>query len=218
MIIKRKLFNLLEMAINPAGHHIKKAREKEQEQEESKMFARQDYEGLTEAEKHTLSQERSKIAKDLSKKRNKISKSYQGHVNEIEKIAEDDIRKNILSTDNKGVPDWVEKNKNIRLSKAKKVRDNRYDKVISKAKSKAGSLKDKVKSHKVKLSIPSDKSIEKYVEKTPKINPKLVKKAAIGTTAAIATIGLTTAGVKAYKKKKESDKMEQARKSVFGKK
>ena len=52
MIIKRKLFNLLEMAINPAGHHIKKAKEKEQE--ESKMFARRDYEGLTEAEKHTL--------------------------------------------------------------------------------------------------------------------------------------------------------------------
>ena len=45
------------------------------------------------------------------------------------------------------------------------MRDNRYNKVISEAKSKAGSLKDKVKSHKIKLSIPSDKSIEKYVEK-----------------------------------------------------
>ena len=216
MIIKRKLFNLLEMAINPAGHHIKKAQEKKQE--ESKLFARRDYEGLTEAEKYTLSQERSKIAKDLSKKRSKISKSYQGHINEIEKIAEDDVRKNILNPDNKGIPDWIEKNKNIRLGKAKKVRDSRYDKVISETKSKAVELKDKVKSRKIKLSIPPDKSIEKYVEKTSKINPKLVKKAAIGTAAGIATLGLTTAGVKAYKKKKESDKMEQARKSVFDKK
>ena len=100
MIIKRKLFNLLEMAINPAGHHIKKAQEKKQE--ESKLFARRDYEGLTGDEKYTLTQERSKVAKELAKKRNKISKSYQGHVNEIEKIAEDDIRKNILSPDGKG--------------------------------------------------------------------------------------------------------------------
>lgn len=183
-----------------------------------KLFARRDYEGLTDAEKYTLSQERSKIAKELSKARSKISKSYQGHVNEIEKIAEDDIRKNILNPDNKGIPDWIEKNKNIRLGKAKKVRDSRYDKVISETKSKAIELKDKVKSRKIKLSIPPDKSIEKYVEKTPKINPKLVKKAAIGAAIGASAVGLTAAGVKAYKKKKESDKMKETRELVHKKK
>jgi len=227
MIIKRKLFNLLEMAINPAGHHIKKAQEKKQE--ESKLFARRDYEGLTEAEKYTLSQERSKIAKDLSKKRSKISKSYQGHVNEIEKIAEDDVRKNILSPDGKGKNvlslSEIEKNKKARIGNAKVVKNDQYKKAISEAKTKAAGLKDKIKNHKIEVikdpKVVED-SIAKHAEKANELRKlkkiRITKKAAIGTATGIAALGLTTAGVKAYKKKKESDKMEQARKSVFNKK
>lgn len=227
MIIKRKLFNLLEMAINPAGHHIKKAQEKKQE--ESKLFARRDYEGLTGDEKYTLTQERSKVAKELAKKRNKISKSYQGHVNEIEKIAEDDIRKNILSPDGKGKNvlslSEIEKNKKARIGNAKVVKNDQYKKAISEAKTKAAGLKDKIKNHKIEVikdpKVVED-SIAKHAEKANELRKlkkiRITKKAAIGTAIGVSAVGLGAAGVKAYKKKKESDKMEQARKSVFNKK
>lgn len=182
-----------------------------------KLFARRDYEGLTDAEKYTLSQERSKIAKELSKARSKISKSYQGHVNEIEKIAEDDVRKNILNPDNKGIPDWIDKNKKFRTEKAVKVKNSRYDKAISEARSKASSMRSKIKDGKIKL-IQDPKKLEEAAQLLKEKKLKIAKKAVIGTAIGASAIGLTAAGVKAYKKKKESDKMKETRELVYKKK
>lgn len=246
-MIKRKQFNLLEMAINPSAHHIKKVKEQE---EESKLFARRDYEGLTGDEKYTLSQERSKVAKELAKKRNKISKSYQGHVNEIEKIAENDVRENILKTNNKDLPDWIEGNKKVRSEKALKVRNDKYTEAIDKSKQKVKAIKKNITDGLVYIQEDPAKAVKRAEEsqayelrfrlrdaarkaaeevkdgvnnaKTEKLKNlkkiKVTKKAAIGTAIGVSAVGLGAAGVKAYKKKKESDKMEKSRKSVFGKK
>lgn len=176
----------------------------------NKEFARKDYEGYSNSQKEIIKNERKKLAQEIRKMR-VYNKDL---VNEIDKIAGDDLRKYVLNGEGRNrenAPEEIEKRRNQRRKRlyepANKNRaeiEKYLEEGKKRIKEKVGdkeptSVVETVKTEAKKLNIPY-KKIGKYI---------------LGSAA---IIGGTIGASKIIKSKKEAKKRDRMKKQTLGEK
>lgn len=174
----------------------------------NKEFARKDYDEYSESQKKIIKEERTKLAKEIRKKRVYGGKSL---ADEIDKIADDDLRKYVLHGEGKNrefTPEEIEKRRNQRrgrLYEPSRKNRNEIEDYLKKSKEK---IKEKVGEKK-----PPLKEVVKTKAEKIKIPYKKIGKYALGGAA---IVGGTIGASKLIKSRKESKKKESIKKTILG--
>lgn len=175
----------------------------------NKEFARKDYEGYSNSQKEVIKNERKKLAQEIRKKR-VYNKDL---INEIDKIAGEDLRKYVLNGAGKNgenSPEEIEKRRNRRRQRLYEPA-NRNREEIEKY------LEEGKKRIKEKVGDKEPSIVETVKTKAKKLNIpyKKIGKYALGSAA---VIGGTIGASKIIKSRKEAKKRERMRKQILGEK
>lgn len=186
------------------------------------LFAKRDYEGLSEKEKEVLSEERKNLAKSLQKERRRVKGIYndiEGTINkDFEKKYKGAVLGGKISDEDLGK---LKESRDSRIKFSKEKMSKEYQQLLDSYKDKSKSVRDSIK-EKVKNSVPKTSSSpspsvskdgEKKVLKALKSKKVIIPSAIIGATVVGSGIGYNR--YNKYKSKKEIDNV---RKSILGEK
>ena len=178
-----------------------------------KLFAKKDYENLSDYKKSLLKEERSKLAKKLLKERDKTKKLLGDLEGKAEGLNQEDLKR-YVSGDRRSLED-INKVDLDRRSKVNSVRKERYNKILDSYKKKKDIVSKSIKSLK---ELSPTEIIKETVEESGKttknrLNKKLLKYGGGGLLLATGT-GL---GIKLYKNHKENSKKDLMKKKLSGK-
>lgn len=180
-----------------------------------KLFAKKDYENLSDYKKSLLKEERSKLAKKLLKEREKTKKLLGDLEGKAEYLNQEDLKK-YVSGDRRTLED-INKADLDRKAKINTVRKDKYNKILDSYKKKKNIIKNSIES--LKEETPTEittvrKAIETTNNKLPKkfLNKKLLK---YGGGSLLLATG-TGLGVKLYRNHKENSKKDLMKKKLSG--
>lgn len=176
----------------------------------NKEFARKDYDGYSESQKKIIKEERTKLAKEIRKKRAYGGKSL---ADEIDKIADDDLRKYVLNGEGKNkefAPEEIEKRRNQRRKRLYEPSRENRDEIEDYLKKGKEKIKEKVGEKK-----PPLREVIKVKAEKLNIPYKKIGKYALGGTA---IIGGTIGASKLIRARKEAKKRESIKKTILGEK
>lgn len=181
-----------------------------------KLFAKKDYENLSDYKKSLLKEERSKLAKKLLKEREKTKKLLGDLEGKAEYLNQEDLKK-YVSGDRRTLED-INKADLDRKTKINNVRNDRYNKILDSYKKKKNIIKNSIES--LEEKIPTETTATKEtVKKDSKLLKKLLNKKLLkyggGSLLLAAGTGL---GVKLYKNHKENSKKDLIKKKLSGNK
>lgn len=179
----------------------------------NKEFARKDYDGLSETQRKAKLEERTRLARDIRKMR-VYDKSL---MNEIDKIAKEDTRKYVLNGEGKNremSPEQIERRRKRRIERLYEPSRENKDKILEYLEKGKQEIEDRFKKENI---IPDP---EEVVDKAGKKGDKKLLKGKLGKIilgSTIAGLGIY-GGTKAYKSRRNKEKLEEAKSKTLGNK